>query len=236
MHHSKCSRGPACMHGADTAQVCKLDAFFTDLMWYPVSSKKNQAGGTDVFAVACTDGQCRGHLQSWSTTSRGLTAAACPAGSYKIISRTGRLEKSVDAHRGACIALRWSYDGACTAFASSHVPQRSAGPSLHWSRSCPNCQPYQPGTALATAGEDGQVKIWSRTGMLRSTLAHCPSPVYCVVWGWDSDHLCYCSGSSITIRWLSTTGGGALQAPASPVVEVTLGRCAWGPFKVAHRC
>ena len=38
-------------------QVCQLDAYFTDLMWYPVSSKKNQAGGTDVFAVACTDGE-----------------------------------------------------------------------------------------------------------------------------------------------------------------------------------
>ena len=38
-------------------QVCNLDAFYTDLMWYPVSSKKNQAGGTDVFAVSCTDGE-----------------------------------------------------------------------------------------------------------------------------------------------------------------------------------
>ena len=37
-------------------QVVNLDAYFTELMWYPVSSKKNQAGGTDVFAVACTDG------------------------------------------------------------------------------------------------------------------------------------------------------------------------------------
>ena len=40
-------------------QVCNLDAFYTDLMWYPVSSKKNQAGGTDVFAVSCTDGESR---------------------------------------------------------------------------------------------------------------------------------------------------------------------------------
>ena len=27
------------------------------------------------------------------------------------------------------------------------------------------------GNSLVTAGEDGQVKIWSRSGMLRSTLA-----------------------------------------------------------------
>lgn len=133
--------------GEPEGQVCSLEAYYTDLMWYPVSSKKNQAGGTDVFAVACTDG------------------------SFKIISRTGRLERSVDAHRGACIALRWSYDG----------------------------------TALATAGEDGAVKIWSRNGMLRSTLVQCDSPVYCVVWGWDSDQLCYCSGSNIVIRSIQSS-------------------------------
>ena len=40
-------------------QVCQLDAYFTDLHWYPLSSKKNQAGGTDVFAVGCTNGTLR---------------------------------------------------------------------------------------------------------------------------------------------------------------------------------
>ena len=39
------------------------------------------------------------------------SVVSLPAGSFKIISRNGRLEKSVDAHRGACISLRWSYDG-----------------------------------------------------------------------------------------------------------------------------
>jgi hypothetical protein len=47
------SRGPSRL----PLQVCQLDAFFTDLHWYPLSSKKTQAGGTDVFAVACTDGE-----------------------------------------------------------------------------------------------------------------------------------------------------------------------------------
>ena len=58
-------------------------------------------------------------------------------GKFLLISKSGRVEKSVDAHRGAVLSGRWSYDG----------------------------------TAMATAGEDGQVKIWSRSGMLRSTLA-----------------------------------------------------------------
>eukprot|EP00798_Chlamydomonas_sp_ICE-L_P008266 gene8266-1535_t len=127
--------------GEPEGKVCGLDSYYTDLHWYPVSSKKAQGGGTDVFAVSCTDG------------------------TFKIMSRTGRLEKSVDAHRGACISLRWSFDG----------------------------------TALATTGEDGQLKVWSRNGMLRTTVAQCDTPIYSVVWGADSDHLCYCTGSNIVI-------------------------------------
>ena len=57
-------------------------------------------------------------------------------GKFHIIGKSGRVEKSVEAHKGAVLSGRWSYDGS----------------------------------ALLTAGEDGQVKIWSRSGMLRSTL------------------------------------------------------------------
>uniref|UniRef100_A0A7S0WTZ1 Intraflagellar transport protein 80 homolog n=1 Tax=Chlamydomonas leiostraca TaxID=1034604 RepID=A0A7S0WTZ1_9CHLO len=81
------------LQGEPEGKVCQLDAYFTDMHWYPLSSKKNQAGGTDVLAASCTNG------------------------SFKILSRTGRLEKSVDAHAGACIALRWSYDGTALATA-----------------------------------------------------------------------------------------------------------------------
>lgn len=35
-------------------------------------------------------------------------------GKFHIINRTGRIEKSVEAHRGAVLAGRWSHDG--TAF------------------------------------------------------------------------------------------------------------------------
>ncbi|XP_050572752.1 intraflagellar transport protein 80 homolog, partial [Cygnus atratus] len=56
---------------------------------------------------------------------------------FHLISKSGRVEKSVEAHCGAVLAGRWNSEG----------------------------------TALATVGEDGQVKIWSKSGMLRSTLA-----------------------------------------------------------------
>ena len=46
---------------------------------------------------------------------------------------SAKLEKGVEAHRGACLSGRWSHDGA----------------------------------GIVTGGEDGAVKIWSRSGMLR---------------------------------------------------------------------
>lgn len=58
-------------------------------------------------------------------------------GKFHLVSKAGRIEKSVEAHIGAVLAARWSHDGS----------------------------------ALVTAGEDGQIKIWSRSGMLRSTLS-----------------------------------------------------------------
>lgn len=64
---------------------------------------------------------------------------------------------------------------------------------------------WHTGTALATAGEDGTVKIWSRNGMLRSTLSQNDSPVYSVVWAADSDQLCYSTGSNIVIKSIQSS-------------------------------
>uniref|UniRef100_A0A8C5ILX9 Intraflagellar transport 80 n=1 Tax=Junco hyemalis TaxID=40217 RepID=A0A8C5ILX9_JUNHY len=56
------------------------------------------------------------------------------------------------------------------------------------------------GTALVTAGEDGQVKIWSKSGMLRSTLAQQGTPVYSVSWAPDSDKVLFTSGQQLIIK------------------------------------
>jgi len=56
------------------------------------------------------------------------------------------------------------------------------------------------GSAIATAGEDGSVKVWSRSGMLRSTLTQMPRAVYSVVWSPDCEHLLFASGNKIHLK------------------------------------
>lgn len=63
--------------------------------------------------------------------------------------------------------------------------------SLKWSND---------GAALATCGEDGQVKIWSRNGNLRSSLATVPFPIYSVGWGADSDSVIFSADKNIHIK------------------------------------
>lgn len=56
------------------------------------------------------------------------------------------------------------------------------------------------GTALMTASEDGTIKIWSRSGNLRSTLASIGRSVYAVCWGPDSDQLLFTNGPNLVIK------------------------------------
>lgn len=86
----------------------------TDMHWFPKTNMGGKKSGVpDIFAMGSSDGK------------------------FFIMSKNGKIEKTVDAHKGACICCKWSFDG----------------------------------TMLVTGGEDGQVKLWSKTGNLRSSLA-----------------------------------------------------------------
>ncbi|MCJ8744856.1 hypothetical protein PDJAM_G00123440 [Pangasius djambal] len=128
----------------ETSVVVKLqeDIYPIDLHWFPKTIAGKKQALAEIFALTSTDGK------------------------FHLLSKTGRIEKSVEAHRGAVLASRWNYDG----------------------------------TALITAGEDGQIKIWSKSGMLRSTLAQQGSPVYSVAWGPDSDRILHTFGRQLVIK------------------------------------
>ena len=57
----------------------------------------------------------------WYPTAKGsqeFFALGCADGSFKMIQRSGRVEKNVaDAHQTAIIAIKWSYEGAALATA-----------------------------------------------------------------------------------------------------------------------
>jgi len=72
--------------------------------------------------------------------------------------------KVPEAHEGAVISIKWSYDGA----------------------------------ALATAGEDGLIKLWSKSGVYRSTLVNGTKAIYAINWSPDNN-LLYCSEKNLYI-------------------------------------
>ena len=67
------------------------------------------------------------------------------------------------------------------------------------------------GTALATCGEDGKVKLWSKTGMLRSSLAAEQQAVYCVAFSPDSNLLALCSGKHVVVKRIGGTNAQRTQ-------------------------
>jgi len=56
------------------------------------------------------------------------------------------------------------------------------------------------GTTLATAGEDGSVRLWSKTGNLRAPLVQTDRPVYALCWSPENDSVLYCSDKNICIK------------------------------------
>lgn len=55
------------------------------------------------------------------------------------------------------------------------------------------------GAALATAGEDGQIKIYSKSGMIRSTLVQGSKSIYGLCWSPENDSVLYTCEKNITI-------------------------------------
>jgi len=107
---------------------------------------------------------------SWQPATRGVSevfAVSMTDGSFKLVNKTGRVEKQVaEAHVGAITAINWSHDGS----------------------------------TLATSGEDGQVKVWARSGMLRTVLVQQGRPIYSVSWSPGSNKILFSSEKTLSIK------------------------------------
>lgn len=62
------------------------------------------------------------------------------------------------------------------------------------------------GGSLATCGEEGSLKIWSKTGNLRSNLIQGDKPIYDVIFSPDNDSVAYCTDRNINIKQLQAGG------------------------------
>lgn len=60
------------------------------------------------------------------------------------------------------------------------------------------------GSAFFTAGEDGLIKIWSRSGMLRSTLVRGTLPIMTAAWSPNSSVILYSQGTNVILQSLSS--------------------------------
>ncbi|XP_011686372.1 PREDICTED: intraflagellar transport protein 80 homolog [Wasmannia auropunctata] len=121
------------------------DFYPTDMQWHP---RPNQTASVakksslDVLLITTADGK------------------------YHLVNKNGRIEKSIDAHKGATTVGKWSIDGS----------------------------------ALLTAGEDGLIKIWSRSGMLRSTLVKASLPILTSSWSPDCSMILYSQGGNLLLQ------------------------------------
>ena len=67
------------------------------------------------------------------------------------------------------------------------------------------------GQAIATSGEDGIVKIWSKLGVLRSKLVENNSPVYAIAWSPDENYMLYTNDKNLSIRPIFKGGNKTLS-------------------------
>ncbi|CAH0556703.1 unnamed protein product [Brassicogethes aeneus] len=127
------------------AQLPK-DLFPTDMQFLPRSGGGSVSKHGDLILITSADGK------------------------FHIANRAGRIERSVEAHKGAISVGQWGNDG----------------------------------TGLLTAGEDGFIKIWSRSGMLRSTVVSASdSSVYAACWSPDSQSIAYTQGKCVVVKQLA---------------------------------
>lgn len=141
----------------------------TELHWFPALPGKAQTTA-EVFVVGGTDGNLlnrdKGREGRQISCFQTPYPNSIPQGKFYICTRAGRVEKGVEAHKGAILAVKWNYEGS----------------------------------ALLTAGEDGQVKIWSRAGMLRSSLIQMGYPIYSACWSPENDKVLITNGRNLVIK------------------------------------
>lgn len=108
-------------------------------------------------------------------------------GRFIILNKGIRMEKNISAHSMAIVSGRWSTDGAGLFTGNYSFDIMKLW--LKWK--------------FPTASEDGVIKIWSRSGMLRSTVVQSTEPIITACWSPNSSAIAFCQGGNIAIKPLA---------------------------------
>ena len=105
----------------ETTPVATLppEVYCTDIHWYPTASlKKPLTAQSELFVLACTDGEDQqvNCALLYFMTAHSLALSCFPLsfmllGRFLLVSKAGRVEKTVEGHKGAVLGTRWGHDG-----------------------------------------------------------------------------------------------------------------------------
>ncbi|XP_073482213.1 intraflagellar transport protein 80 homolog isoform X4 [Aquarana catesbeiana] len=169
----------------ETTLVVKLpdDTYPIDLHWFPKNLGNKKQGQSDVFVLTSSDGK------------------------FHLITKVGRVEKSVEAHSGAVLTARWNFDG--TALVTG-LPIYSIawGPDsekvLYPLGKQLIIKPLQPSSKV--------LQVWDSYGRLLYSSPSHEYPITSVSWAPDGD--LFAVGSFHTLRLCDKTGWSyALEKP-----------------------
>ena len=187
------------MNGEPMGKVCEMEnTYFTDIHWFPTRNKKMLSSSpvasspSSAGSAASASSLPSPMVLSSQQSATEVFVISCADGTFKLVSKLGRVEYTVDAHKGAVVCMRWNYDG----------------------------------TSIASGGEDGVIKIWSRGCQLRSTLATTGRCVYSLAWGPSNNEILYTCGRDLVIKPLQPSSKAMVwKAHDGPVIKVD-----WNPL------
>ena len=201
-------------------KMAETEGFITSISWFPDVGKRS----ANMFACACTDGTWR----IWTLSGQNAREEKkISAHTGAVISVKWNWDGSGNPPRRRLTRTRrirrhpppTPRDGLAAApvlaSAARHVAPRV--PPGHQPVTTATTPPITTATATTTttaitlpalisAGEDGELKVWSRSGNLRSSLCSAGTAVYCFVWGPDNDTVLYTAGKTLNMKSHQGTG------------------------------
>ena len=144
-----------------------------------------------------------------SSSQLEVFVLACVDGKFLLVSRLGRVEKTVDAHKGAVLGARWSGDTTalltCMELSSMKLLIKGV-PSCRWGRwfgkdlvKNGHAQNHPHSDKLVFRGH----VLWAwLIGVV--LMIYKGSPIYSACWSPDCDHVLYATGKTLVIKPLQS--------------------------------